>query len=146
MATDPLGANARLGRFTNSTNLFGLAAVAVPAGEVNGRAFGVMLIGPAFTDERLARVARLLTAPPLHLAVVGAHLSGQPLNGQLLALGGRFVRTTTTAPVYRLYALDTTPPKPGLVRARRAVRRSRPRCGACPQRVWAGSWAPCPTR
>ncbi|MEU6988487.1 allophanate hydrolase [Streptomyces sp. NPDC046324] len=118
VAADPLGANLRLGRFTNSTNLFGLAAVAVPAGEVDGRPFGVMLIGPAFTDERLARIARLLTAPPLHLAVVGAHLSGQPLNGQLLALGGRFVRTTTTAPVYRLYALDTTPPKPGLVRAR----------------------------
>ncbi|MFE1229205.1 allophanate hydrolase [Streptomyces sp. NPDC058745] len=117
VAADPLGANARLGRFTNSTNLFGLAAVAVPAGAVAGRPFGVMLIGPAFTDDRLARVAALLTSPPLHVAVVGAHLSGQPLNGQLLALGGRFVRTTTTAPVYRLYALDTTPPKPGLVRA-----------------------------
>ncbi|MFE4723653.1 allophanate hydrolase, partial [Streptomyces sp. NPDC056728] len=45
-------------------------------------------------------------------------LSGQPLNGQLLALGARLVRTTTTAPAYRLYALDTTPPKPGLVRTR----------------------------
>ncbi|MEU3424241.1 allophanate hydrolase [Streptomyces gardneri] len=118
VAADPLGTNARLGRFTNSTNLFGLAAVAVPAGDVAGRPFGVMLIGPAHTDERLARIACLLTSPPQHLAVVGAHLSGQPLNGQLLALGGRFVRTTTTAPVYRMYALDTTPPKPGLVRAR----------------------------
>ncbi|NYV73010.1 allophanate hydrolase [Streptomyces sp. UH6] len=117
VAADPLDANARLGRYTNSANLFDLAAVAVPAGEVSGRPFGVMLVGPAFTDERLARVAALLTAPPVHLAVVGAHLSGQPLNGQLLALGGRLVRTTTTAPVYRLYALDTTPRKPGLVRA-----------------------------
>ena len=118
VAAAPLDANARLGRFTNSTNLFGLAAVAVPAGEVAGRPFGVMLIGPAHTDERLARIARLLTAPPLDLAVIGAHLSGQPLNGQLLALGGRFVRTTATAPAYRLYALDTTPAKPGLVRVR----------------------------
>ncbi|MFE2727798.1 allophanate hydrolase [Kitasatospora sp. NPDC059327] len=118
VAADPLGTNARLGRFTNSTNLFDMAAVAVPAGEVNGRPFGVMLIGPAFTDERLARVARLLTAPPVRLAVVGAHLSGQPLNGQLLALGARLVRPTTTAPAYRLYALDTVPPKPGLVRTR----------------------------
>ena len=58
VAADPLGANARLGRFTNSTNLFDLAAVAVPAGEVAGLPFGVMLIGPAFTDERLARIAR----------------------------------------------------------------------------------------
>ncbi|CAM5413616.1 hypothetical protein SALBM311S_12758 [Streptomyces alboniger] len=114
VAADPLGSNARLGRFTNSTNLFDLAAVAVPAGEVNGLPFGVMLIGPAFTDERLATIARLLQ-PETQLAVVGAHLSGQPLNPQLLALGARLDRTTTTAPVYRLHALRTTPPKPGLV-------------------------------
>ncbi|MER5177935.1 allophanate hydrolase [Streptomyces sp. NPDC002896] len=114
VAADPLGANARLGRFTNSTNLFDLAAVAVPAGEVSGLPFGVMLIGPAFTDERLARIARLLT-PPARVAVVGAHLSGQPLNPQLLTLGAQLERTTATAPVYRLHALRTTPPKPGLV-------------------------------
>ncbi|WP_405610932.1 allophanate hydrolase [Streptomyces sp. NBC_00076] len=114
VAADPLGSNARLGRFTNSTNLFDLAAVAVPAGEANGLPFGVMLIGPAFTDERLATIARLLQ-PQTQLAVVGAHLSGQPLNPQLLSLGARLDRTTTTAPVYRLHALATTPPKPGLV-------------------------------
>ncbi|RMB86677.1 allophanate hydrolase [Streptomyces shenzhenensis] len=114
VAADPLGANARLGRFTNSTNLFDQAAVAVPAGEVNGLPFGVMLIGPAFTDDRLARIAALLQ-PETRLAVVGAHLTGQPLNPQLLALGARLDRTTTTAPVYRLHALRTTPPKPGLV-------------------------------
>ncbi|MEU1178445.1 allophanate hydrolase [Streptomyces sp. NPDC005820] len=114
VAADPLGANARLGRFTNSTNLFDLAAVAVPAGEVNGLPFGVMLIGPAHTDERLAHIAGRLQ-PETRLAVVGAHLTGQPLNPQLLSLGARLDRTTTTAPVYRLHALDTTPPKPGLV-------------------------------
>jgi len=64
VAADPLGTNARLGRFTNSTNLFDLAAVAVPAGEVAGLPFGVMLIGPAFTDERLARAARLVGTGP----------------------------------------------------------------------------------
>ncbi|ROO85834.1 allophanate hydrolase [Actinocorallia herbida] len=115
VAADPLGANARLGRFTNSTNLFGLAAVAVPAGDVSGLPFGVMLIGPAHTDDRLARVAALLT-PSARIAVVGAHLTGQPLNGQLLALGARFSRSVRTAPAYRLYALATEPPKPGLVR------------------------------
>ncbi|MFI0514847.1 allophanate hydrolase [Streptomyces sp. WSLK1-5] len=114
VAADPVGANARLGRFTNSTNLFDLAAAAVPAGEVNGLPFGVMLIGPAHTDDRLARIASLLR-PETRLAVVGAHLTGQPLNPQLLALGARLDRTTTTAPVYRLHALRTTPPKPGLV-------------------------------
>ncbi|MFD8718382.1 allophanate hydrolase [Streptomyces sp. NPDC059629] len=114
VAADPLGANARLGRFTNSTNLFDLAAVAVPAGEVNGLPFGVMLIGPAFTDERLATIARSLE-PRVSLAVLGAHLTGQPLNPQLLALGAVLERTTTTAPAYRFHALRTTPPKPGLV-------------------------------
>ncbi|MGW1066014.1 allophanate hydrolase [Streptomyces aureus] len=115
VAADPLGANARLGRFTNSTNLFDLAAVAVPAGRTPaGHPFGVMLIGPAFTDERLARIARSLE-PDTRLAVVGAHLTGQPLNTQLLSLGARLDRTTTTAAVYRLHALDTSPPKPGLV-------------------------------
>ncbi|MFJ9563171.1 allophanate hydrolase [Streptomyces fuscichromogenes] len=114
VAADPLGANARLGRFTNSTNLFDLAAVAVPAGEVNGLPFGVMLIGPAFTDGRLATIARDLE-PRARLAVVGAHLTGQPLNAQLLAVGAVLERATTTAPAYRLHALATTPPKPGLV-------------------------------
>ncbi|MET7621077.1 allophanate hydrolase [Streptomyces sp. NPDC005408] len=114
VAADPVGANTRLGRFTNSTNLFDLAAVAVPAGEVDGRPFGVMLVGPAGSDDRLARIAARLT-PPARLTVVGAHLSGQPLNHQLLALGARLTATTTTAPAYRLFALRTDPPKPGLV-------------------------------
>jgi allophanate hydrolase len=56
-----------------------------------------------------------MVAMPL-LAVVGAHLSGQPLNHQLTDRGAQLVRTTRTAPAYRLFALDTVPPKPGLVR------------------------------
>jgi allophanate hydrolase len=49
--------------------------------------------------------------------VVGAHLSGLPLNWQLLERGARLVETTRTAPLYRLYALPgTVPPKPGLER------------------------------
>jgi allophanate hydrolase len=51
------------------------------------------------------------------VAVVGAHLSGLPLNGELRDLGGRLLETARTASDYKLYALDgTTPPKPGLVR------------------------------
>lgn len=51
------------------------------------------------------------------IAVVGAHLSGMPLNGQLQAAGARLSQTTTTSKNYRLYHLpNTTPPKPGLVR------------------------------
>jgi allophanate hydrolase len=115
VAADPVGANARLGRFTNSANLLDMCGVAVPAGTVDGGPFGVMLLGRAQCDDRIAEIAALLE-PPLRVAVVGAHLSGQPLNHQFLALGARLADATTTAPAYRLYALDTTPPKPGLVR------------------------------
>jgi allophanate hydrolase len=57
------------------------------------------------------------TGAVIHLAVVGAHLSGQPLNGQLTERGASLVRAVKTAPDYRLYALaGTVPPKPGLQR------------------------------
>jgi allophanate hydrolase len=53
----------------------------------------------------------------VRVAVVGAHLSGMPLNGQLTEREARRVCTTRTAPDYRLFALPaTTPPKPGLLR------------------------------
>ena len=49
--------------------------------------------------------------------VVGAHLTGLPLNGQLVDCGARLDRATRTAPCYRLYELPgTSPRKPGLVR------------------------------
>ncbi|MFC7182549.1 amidase family protein, partial [Kitasatospora paranensis] len=116
VAADPVGVNTRLGRFTNSANLLGLCALAVPAGTVAGLPFGVTLVGPPDTEEGLAAIARLLVEPPVRLAVFGAHLTGQPLNGQLSALGGRFTADIATAPTYRLYALPTEPAKPGLVR------------------------------
>ena len=53
----------------------------------------------------------------MHLAVVGAHLSGQPLNHQLTGRGATLVRPARSAPGYALYALaGTVPAKPGLVR------------------------------
>ncbi|HWI74030.1 MAG TPA: allophanate hydrolase, partial [Baekduia sp.] len=148
VADDPIGANSRLGIYTNFCNLFDMTAVAVPAGEADGGRFGVMVLAPAFADRVAVDVAGMLSgAPPgaaesdaadpsagpaaepapasealklgppgVDLLVVGAHRRGQPLNGQLTALGARFVATVQTAPAYRMYALDTVPPKPGLVR------------------------------
>ena len=53
----------------------------------------------------------------VEVAVIGAHLTGMPLNRDLIALGGRLRRTVATAPEYRLYALPGGPPlRPGLVR------------------------------
>ncbi|WP_159499738.1 allophanate hydrolase [Microbacterium sp. 18062] len=116
VAADPVGANARMGRFTNFANLLDRSALAVPAGVVDGKPFGVMLTGAPFADRTLAQLAERVVAPPVDLLVVGAHLRGQPLNHQLVAAGGTFVAEVRTASEYRLFALATTPPKPGLVR------------------------------
>jgi allophanate hydrolase len=139
VALDPVKLNSNLGYYTNFVNLMDLAAVAVPAGlSPNGLPFGVSLIGPAFTDEALLGLADRFHRASLHeaqlsaqpameqdacpagcveIAVVGAHLSGQPLNKQLTERGARLRRATRTSANYRLYALEgTVPPKPGLVR------------------------------
>ncbi|MFI5952883.1 allophanate hydrolase [Cryptosporangium sp. NPDC051539] len=116
VAEDPIGANARMGRYTNFANLLDMASLAVPAGIVDGLPFGVMLTGPAFSDRTLVALAQVLADPPVDLFVVGAHLSGQPLNHQLVSAGGSCVGPAATTADYRLYALDTIPPKPGLLR------------------------------
>jgi allophanate hydrolase len=140
---DPLGANALLGTYTNFVNLLGWCALALPAGFTDrGLPFGVTFIAPGTADAALAHFGRTweaamalplgatgrpyaaapiagwpATAATLPIAVVGAHLAGLPLNGQLTERGARLREATTTAPHYRLFALaNTTPPKPGLLR------------------------------
>lgn len=136
MRADPIGANSKLGLYTNFVNFMDLAAIALPAGfGASGLPAGVTLIGPAFADTALAALADALhhalgagagiskTAPQTRLpapkpevtiVVAGAHLSGMVLNHELTALGARLVATTSTAPGYKLFTLATTPPKPGL--------------------------------
>jgi allophanate hydrolase len=141
VAADPVGLNTQLGRFTTFLNLLDMCAVSVPFGTCHGLPFGVSCIGPAFSDlvqvdlaSRLARggtfPAAPREAPPswrspaagrsapagIAIGVVGAHLAGQPLNHQLTDRGGRWLGAASTTSAYRLYALDTDPPKPGLVR------------------------------
>jgi allophanate hydrolase len=118
---DPRRLNARLGRYVNFVNLLDLAGVAVP-GEFrpDGLPSGVTFLGPWGSEGLLGALAADFHVPAsdrFSLAVVGAHLSGEPLNHQLTDLGGRLLRTCRTAPLYRLYALaGTKPAKPGLVR------------------------------
>ncbi|MBW8780976.1 MAG: allophanate hydrolase [Verrucomicrobia bacterium] len=129
---DPIRLNSNLGRYNNFMNLLDLCGLTLPADRYSfGPGFGITVIAPAWHDVRLlAFGARYLSetslpetsADPLspgwiELAVCGAHLRGQPLHGQLTALGARFMTATTTTASYRLYALPgTQPPKPGLVR------------------------------
>ena len=118
VAADPHGVNAALGTYTNFVNLMDLCAVAIPAGtRASGVPFGVQLIAPPLRDALLCAIGGRLEARTRRLAVVGAHLDGQPLNHQLTSRGARLVATTATAPEYRLVALPgTVPPKPGLAR------------------------------
>ncbi|QCP14566.1 allophanate hydrolase [Pseudoduganella umbonata] len=139
MLREPVKRNSQLGHYTNFVNFFDMAALAVPAApRHDGLPAGVTLIGRAGADHLLAAAAEALQPafrqeaqatdrvaseplpfqePTVLLAVVGAHLEGQPLNWQLLERGARKRLATTTAPRYRLYALaGTVPPKPGLVR------------------------------
>ena len=122
---DPVAINRRMGTYTNFCNLLDLCAVAVPARPTeSGAPFGITVVAPAFADQIAVDVAAHLTGAPspdfvgagVELAVFGAHLRGQALHFQLEELGARFVETVHTSDAYRLVALNTTPPKPGLVR------------------------------
>ena len=139
---DPVRLNSNLGTYTNFVNLLDLAGLAVPAAiAADGTPFGVTFLAPAGQDSLLASIGRTFhagTGLPLGatrkampqltplapallpnevaVAVVGAHLSGMPLNGELRARNARFLETSKTAPDYKLFALpDSSPPKPGLL-------------------------------
>ena len=140
---NPVELNSRLGTYTNFVNLLDLCGLAIPAAmRADGIPFGITLLAPGGQDAMLASIGRVFHAdtglpvgakgtvqqplaalPPvvvaneIQIAVVGAHLSGMALNGELTSLGGRLVEATETAADYRLYALNgTVPPKPGLLR------------------------------
>jgi allophanate hydrolase len=140
MLADPVRLNAHFGRYTNFVNFCRMAAIAVPSGfRADGLPFGVTLIAPGQCDDALAPFAAAFhdatgcgsgaakepvpakVAPVadgrIEIVVVGAHLTGQPLNGQLTDGGGFLVESTRTAGDYRLFVLpNSTPAKPGLIR------------------------------
>ncbi len=143
VSADPMQLNSRLGTYTNFVNLLDLCGLAVPASmRADGAPSGITLLAPAGKDAALASIGRAFHAdtnlplgatgraqPPLAdvsgslgtdeiaLAVVGAHLSGMPLNGELRALDARLLAETATTADYRLFALPgTNPPKPGMLR------------------------------
>ncbi len=143
MQADPIALNRKLGAYTNFVNLLDYAALSVPSSiRPDGLPFGITLIGPCGSDWQLAELGQryhlasgmtqgatglplpsaqtipgLTASGTVKLAVVGAHLSGMPLNGQLTERGATLVCASQTAAHYRLYALPgTVPPKPGMLR------------------------------
>ncbi|QSZ40658.1 amidase [Sulfurimonas aquatica] len=53
----------------------------------------------------------------IEIAVCGAHMSGLPLNHQLVMLNASFVKATSTARGYRLFDVpQKLPPRPGMIR------------------------------
>ena len=140
---DPVGPNSKLGTYTNFVNLLDLCGIAVPMKpRRDGRPGSITLLGGAGRDAFLASVGAWLhhnadvslgatgwaipepaqRAPTalvdeIAVAMVGAHMSGLPLNGEVTRLGGRFLFASKTAPNYRFYSLAGGPPaRPGLVR------------------------------
>jgi len=139
---EPIRRNADLGYYTNFVNLMDLCALAVPTGFTgSGLPFGVSLVARPFREGFLCAMGHALHAAQgltvgatrhrlpagpaavptdgtaVRLCVCGAHMSGLPLNGELLRLGARFLGPARTAPRYRLYCLDSfAPPRPGLLR------------------------------
>jgi len=140
---DPIRLNSRLGTYTNFVNLLDLCGLALPAAmRGDGVPSGITLLAPGGQDAFLASIGRVFHAdtalplgalkldqPPLPalaaapapdeiaLAVVGAHLSGLPLNHELRNLGARLLQVTSTAPEYRLFALaGGEPRRPGMLR------------------------------
>jgi allophanate hydrolase len=148
LAAEPIRENSRLGTYTNFVNLLDMCGIAVPTGmRSDGLPASVTVLAPAGRDGLTAALAAAIHSksglalgatgwqqPPLDtvdeiaepglidLVVVGAHLSGMPLNGQLRDLKARFDRTATTTPDYQLFSLaGQTPAKPGLIRRGRGA-------------------------
>jgi allophanate hydrolase len=146
LEADPVGPNSRLGTYTNFVNLMDMCGIAVPTGwRSDGRPGSATLLARAGQDGLAAALAEGLhrraasrlgatghVVPPrpapdtgpapgeTAVALVGAHMSGLPLNHQITGRGGRFLSATRTAEEYRLYALPGGPPaRPGLLRVTR---------------------------
>jgi allophanate hydrolase len=143
LEADPIGPNSRLGTYTNFVNLLDMCGIAVPTGpRGDGRPGSVTLLARAGEDAKVAALGMAVqshaggvlgatgwavpvaSAPEarampgeMEVVLVGAHMTGLPLNGQIAGLGGRFLERTETAPAYRLFRLPGPPPaRPGMIR------------------------------
>lgn len=140
---DPVRENSLLGTYTNFVNFLDWSALSFPAGfRPDGLPFGITLISDHWQEPRLLAWSRewfgdepkTLGATSVEayepstevralsvyhpVAVVGAHLTGFPLNKDLVSRHAKLIKTTTTSPNYLFFALNSKsgPKKPGLKR------------------------------
>ncbi|MDG6777307.1 allophanate hydrolase [Thiomicrorhabdus sp. zzn3] len=140
LQAEPVALNSELGTYTNFMNLLDYSAVAMPSGfREDNLPAGITVFAPAGSDRKLLDLSRqwhpqfvkyaaangsvLKANDPIEsrqaipLAVVGAHLTGFPLNGQLIERGAKLLKVTKTAPKYQFFELSSRPIlKPGLVK------------------------------
>ncbi len=138
---DPIKLNSNLGYYTNYMNLLDCASVAVPAGFLdNGLPWGISLVSTAMQDRKLLSYANkwqqhnklkpgnLIQAlaptdtnpisfyDKISLIVCGAHMQDLALNWQLRERGAQLLEKTTTANAYRMFVIDGSTQRPGLIR------------------------------
>jgi allophanate hydrolase len=143
VAADNVRLNSRLGTYTNFVNLLDLCGLAIPALiTADRKPYGVTFLAPSGRDGFLAGLAQAFEAasrlplgagrtpgarfsafpsPPrdaelIEVALFGAHMRGLPLNRDVVAFGGTFVRTVETAASYRCFLLPGAVPRPGVLR------------------------------
>jgi allophanate hydrolase len=142
---DNIRLNSRLGTYTNFVNLLDLCALAVPAViTADRKPYGVTFLAPSGHDGFLAGLGqafeaashlplgagqrsapshpmpaepRATDADTIEVALFGAHMRGLPLNRDVVALGGKYVRSVETAANYRCFLLPGAVPRPGVLRA-----------------------------
>ncbi|CAI6091073.1 unnamed protein product [Clonostachys chloroleuca] len=147
LSLEPVEENSKLGTYTNFVNFMDRSALSFPAGfRPDGLPFGLTLIANAWQEPQLLELAHRFccSAGPrtlgatrecvtegslpnsvsriahdiIPIAVVGAHLTGFPLNKDLTSRNATFSKQTSTSSRYRLFALSSTSgvSKPGLKR------------------------------
>jgi allophanate hydrolase len=141
---DNVRLNSRLGTYTNFVNLLDLCGLAVPAMiTAERKPYGVTFLAPSGQDGLLAGLGQAFEAAlrlplgagqkrapsrrspaepqpndadSIEVALFGAHMRGLPLNGDVVALGGKYVRSIETAANYRCFLLPGAIPRPGVLR------------------------------
>ena len=166
---DPIELNSRLGTYTNFVNLLDLCGLARAGRDARRRhavrhhAAGARRpatrCSPASAASSMPRpncrsARSSLPQPPLApladdvrggeiaIAVVGAHLSGMPLNGELQALGARFLEATDDRaglPALCARGHHAAEARHAARRRRARARRSRSKSGRCRRQASANS-------